>query len=547
MKNIKRVFSILLTLTMVFSMISCISIVAFAESNINWSISFAKLDGEEFKTINAVEPGDEFYIAIGIKDYSLIGEMVEAYDEDDVLDYTASAYNNVISCATIIFDCDQNAEIDASDIVSPYETATFETNFKDNQLRVIMWADKSSGGLDYSIGKAELDANDGVLFYVKAVAGEEGTLSYNVNTGTSSAATSIALINKAADVTFNALTHVSSASMSGYDTTYNLDVITEGEVTDPGYLETLAIPGFNVKFESDYSVYVYVPKTITNQYATVKVIASKAMYDGDTFTGYSDVELTEGISQGNYMLYEYAGFAAKEIASEIKAHIVAIDADGNEFYGPEKNYSLQSYALNKIKSESTDAKFRTMMVDFVNYGAAAQVYFSYNTTALANVGAEDYQNLATPTRAYEKHTANTADTSYATQIKGFNLQFLNKVHIYGYVAINGQDIEDIKANWYGEATYVDADGKSQTQRIDLSEMFASGSYYLFSFNNLFSKEMSVPVTFTLYNAEGEQMSNAATYSIESYANSKGSGTDNLAKLTQALMSFGDAASAYFKK
>ncbi|MBQ5717520.1 MAG: hypothetical protein IIV63_07095, partial [Clostridia bacterium] len=137
----------------------------------------------------------------------------------------------------------------------------------------------------------------------------------------------------------------------------------------PTYVESMTIPGFNVKFESDYSVYVYVPKTITNQYETVKVIASKAMYEGDTFTGYSDVELTEGISQGDYMLYEYAGFAAKEIASEIKAHIVAIDADGNEFYGPEKNYSLQSYALNKIKNESTPAKFRTMMVDFVNYGA----------------------------------------------------------------------------------------------------------------------------------------------------------------------------------
>ncbi|MBQ9847222.1 MAG: hypothetical protein IJO58_05395, partial [Clostridia bacterium] len=63
-----------------------------------------------------------------------------------------------------------------------------------------------------------------------------------------------------------------------------------------GYLETLAIPGFNVKFESDYSVYV--PKTIVSQYATIKVIASKAMYEGDTFVGYSDVELTEGVAQG---------------------------------------------------------------------------------------------------------------------------------------------------------------------------------------------------------------------------------------------------------
>ena len=315
----------------------------------------------------------------------------------------------------------------------------------------------------------------------------------------------------------------------------------------PTYAESLAVYGCSVIFESDYSVRVYVLNDTVAPYSSVKLVASKAIYDETGFVRYEEIELTNPTVNSSYHLYDYTGFAAKEIASEIKLHLVATDAEGNEFYGPEKPYSLKEYALNQIKKSGTDAKFRTMMVDFLNYGAAAQVYFEYNVNALANVGAEDYQDCATPTREYTSVKGGLEDASYATQIRGVSLVFENKVNIRGYVLIKDQDINDIKANWYGEATYVDAKGETKTQRIDLSTMTSSSGFYVFSFNNLYSKEMSIPVNFTLYNADGEQMSNTAVYSIESYVVGTSTMGENIKNLSQALIKFGDSAKAYLTK
>ena len=78
-------------------------------------------------------------------------------------------------------------------------------------------------------------------------------------------------------------------------------------------------------------------------------------------------------------------------------------------------------------------------------------------------------------------------------------------------------------------------------------MTSSSVFYVFSFNNLYSKEMSIPVNFILYNADGEQMSNTVTYSIESYASSMVSAGDEFAKLCETLMKFGDSAKAYLTK
>ena len=52
-------------------------------------------------------------------------------------------------------------------------------------------------------------------------------------------------------------------------------------------------------------------------------------------------------------------------------------------------------ALKAYISRPAFAKLCTLLVDMVNYGAAAQEMFGANVTDLANVGLEDYQNLAT--------------------------------------------------------------------------------------------------------------------------------------------------------
>ena len=258
---------------------------------------------------------------------------------------------------------------------------------------------------------------------------------------------------------------------------------------------------------------------------------------------YETVEITNPTVNASYHLYDYTGFAAREIASDIELYIEAVDAEGNAVYGPVKEYSLREYALNQI-TKTDDAKFRTMMVDFLNYGAAAQQYFEYNMNALANAGTEEYQQYATEAREYVSHKDGLTDDSYATRIIGASLVFKNKVNIRGYVSIKNENIDDIMANWYGEATYVGADGETKTKTIDLSTMTKSSGYYVFSFDNLYSKEMSTPVNFTLYNANGEQMSNTAVYSIESYVVGMSTMGETIKNLSQTLIKFGDSAKAY---
>ena len=551
MKTIKRMVVTVIAFVMIVSMFSCVSFTASAAGETNWALSFAKLNGDNFETVTSVEPGETFYIAVGVNDFSAIGEMTVAKDEYDAIDYAATAYGNTIAAATVILDCSALATIDTTAITTPYTTATVETNYANNQLRVIMWADKASGGLDYSIGNAELTANNGVLFYVKAVAGEEiGSASYTFNAGDSNAAASIATINKAAETQFNSLQHVSSVDLGGYDASYALS-IENAEPVGPTYVETLTIPNKNVKFESDYTLGLYVSTSVFNSYKTVYIKAEKACFDGNTPIDPEVVTLTKAIDyNASLKVFEYAGFAAKEMSSVVKATVWAVDEAGNEYYGPEIEYSLRDYAQNQI-GKTTKPLFKTMMVDFLNYGAAAQTYFSYNTNDLANANIAEHQDVATPERTYVDSKAGTEETSYAIDFTNFNLEYVNKINIavVTKTSISDEKLAEMKESWYAIASYTDFNGVAQSVRLDLSNEANFGKvsgYWAVMFNGLASKEMSTPVTVTLYDGEGVQQSNSATYSIETYAAGKVNGTNvKLANLAKSMMKFGDGAAAYF--
>lgn len=61
---------------------------------------------------------------------------------------------------------------------------------------------------------------------------------------------------------------------------------------------------------------------------------------------------------------------------------------------PEYTYSVQTYAKNML-AKSDDEALKTLVTAMLHYGAAAQTYFGYNTSNLANAGlsAEDYSGM----------------------------------------------------------------------------------------------------------------------------------------------------------
>jgi|GEM_PF-5896577 len=353
-------------------------------------------------------------------------------------------------------------------------------------------------------------------------------------------------------VTADAATTASLAAPEGYEwiadgASYKLAEKPVG----PTYVETLTIPNKNVKFESDYTLGLYVSTSVFNSYKTVYIKAEKACFDGNTPIDPEVVTLTKAIDyNASLKVFEYAGFAAKEMSSVVKATVWAVDEAGNEYYGPEIEYSLRDYAQNQI-GKTTKPLFKTMMVDFLNYGAAAQTYFSYNTNDLANANIAEHQDVASPERTYVDSKAGTEETSYAIDFTNFNLEYVNKINIavVTKTSISDEKLAEMKESWYAIASYTDFSGVAQEVRLDLSNEANFGKvsgYWAVMFNGLASKEMSTPVTVTLYDGEGVQQSNSATYSIETYAAGKVNGTNvKLANLAKSMMKFGDGAAAYF--
>ena len=59
-------------------------------------------------------------------------------------------------------------------------------------------------------------------------------------------------------------------------------------------------------------------------------------------------------------------------------------SDGSYVYTKLLNYSPKTYATNMLNSTSSSAKLKSLMVAMLNYGAAAQTYFSYKPYNLMN-------------------------------------------------------------------------------------------------------------------------------------------------------------------
>lgn len=551
MKTIKRMAVSVMAFVMIVSMFSCVAFTASATSDANWNLTFTNENGE---TVTSVEAGETFYISVGLKDYSTIGEMTLVTDEYDAPDYAASSYNNVITAATTKLNIPELVTVDTTAITTPYATATTEKSFIDGVLTVIVWSDKASAGFDYAIGADELAANGGELFKIKAVAGETlGTASFTFNEGTASSKASVATLNKEADVAPSA-NQVAALAMGGYDATYDL-TIDEEAPSEPIYDEAFKPATANVVVESDYTIRFTVKTAVYNKYKNVYLVVEKEIFDGDTAIDPQVIELSETsmvtVNGEERYAYTVEGFAAKEMASEITATLYGEDENGNVVYGKAVEYSLRKYAENQIGKATTKAEFKTMMVDFLNYGAAAQIYFGYNTTDLANKDlTEEQLALGTADRDLVSALAQTDSNATRSKFKTVNLELESKITIIATTDITGETYTANKDTWYAEAKYTNYLGGETILTIPFSDarigVDEKDRTYI-AVNALAAREMSTPVEFTVYDGDGAAVTNTLTYSIETYAaRNANSSNANLAALVKAMMKFGDGTKAYFE-
>jgi len=209
----KKTLALLLALVMAFSMFS---VVAFADNSATFNVALVDENGE---AVTEIKAGESVWAVISVANYeNYVGEMEVNWEAEDIV--TDSAYDKVISVVTAYLELDADVFTVATDgngLVweSPYKTdvegqsGTMEYNLDGNYLKTLLQTD-CEGGVFYSIGKAELDANNGELYRVKLTAAADaavGLYSVGLYGGDGITAPGIATISSAAgDATLLPLT-----------------------------------------------------------------------------------------------------------------------------------------------------------------------------------------------------------------------------------------------------------------------------------------------------------------------------------------------------
>ena len=91
--------------------------------------------------------------------------------------------------------------------------------------------------------------------------------------------------------------------------------------------------------------------------------------------------------QANSLKAASDGIPAKEMNDDLVARFYAKSSVDNSVYYIYSNsviYSVVDYADAILNNPSSTSEAKTLMKDMLNYGAQAQLYFSYNTQSLAN-------------------------------------------------------------------------------------------------------------------------------------------------------------------
>lgn len=249
-------------------------------------------------------------------------------------------------------------------------------------------------------------------------------------------------------------------------------------------------------------------------------------------------EFREVTSEGkNYYVFSLPDVAPNQMNDSVKATFRA-KKDGEEVVSAPTEYSVASYCYSMLE-KTDDAKLRTLLVDLLDYGAAAQAYTGYKTGELANA------NLTAEERSW-----GTAASPDLTSVKNDKVRTVESPSVT-WAGVSLRLKEAITMNFVftvekpdGITIRIENAGGDLLQEITQGELEISGGYYIAAYNGLTAAQMSETVYATAYRGD-KAISDTVAYSVESYAYAKQNDADEaLAALVRAMMKYGNSAHAY---
>ncbi|MCQ2559430.1 MAG: transglutaminase-like domain-containing protein [Clostridia bacterium] len=256
------------------------------------------------------------------------------------------------------------------------------------------------------------------------------------------------------------------------------------------------------------------------------------------------MSLTEAECRGNAYVFSCSGITAKEMSADLHA---ALYLPGGEV-AQELDYSVVDYVRDIFAEENLAAeeRLKTLLVDLVNYGAAAQSYFGYNTANLANDPrfiAEEWQKYATSNEPVLNNTFSREEIEGAS-IHNLNLNLIldNRIEA-GIQAVT----KDLQASGLKMEIY-NKNGKLLTSLSGAEQDFIKDFARLNCWKPQNLRDDFIIKIKT--DSDGQQVSDTFKCSIEDYAayvkdhQSEGAYSRVYELLTQ-MFKYADSANKYF--
>ncbi len=285
--------------------------------------------------------------------------------------------------------------------------------------------------------------------------------------------------------------------------------------------------------------------TLGNELALNFFIPKDAIYD-DTYYAvltryYADgrdtvvltVPYAEWADFGTLYYVTYPGIAAKEMTDTITVEIY----NGDGFNVSELwTDSITGYLMRTLDNPTFNAEQKTWAVDAMNYGAAAQVYFGYNTENLANAALTDEQK-ALATQSIEISSSRIMTEKCFGSGLTLESNIILNVFFKDIENTEGMYATVFYTNHYGENIDITVYADSF---INLGNIFGAENLYAVPVNTLVAADASQPVTVIMYNANNT-VYGRCTDSVEGYCARMTTGDD----LFTAVMKFTTSAYAMF--
>lgn len=308
--------------------------------------------------------------------------------------------------------------------------------------------------------------------------------------------------------------------------------------TKCGGQELPEIASTNVRFGNALSLIIAYNTADLGSTENLKAVVTNTI-DNSTVNLTNWSTATNSTTGATYYTVELTGISAKQIADTYT--IVIQDSNGNAVTKTE-TVSIRDYALKILANENKTKAYKQVVMDMLNYGAAAQTQYTHNTENPANTGCDAYKEYASDSMAdVTDNRTVTVDgtTTTGDEVKldgvfgGSNLRFNDEINILFRFKID--------LGTYAVVTWKDYKGVEHTVTVTSDQYTGDGDYYVVELTELVVADARRDVTCTIYTAD---RSNPVISVTDSVASNVARVSDTYKDLYQAFMKYADATKDY---